>query len=302
MEKLQLLEKRWYQDPGFPCSVLTIRRDKLLFPVHWHDELEMLYAPDCRIEVTIDGECLPLPQGAALIVNSGQLHSARLPEGQHGALQLLVFHPEIWLTGLQDLQLTGLVQSILQGNLFLPTIWLPQDPAATAFLASLTRLICLGRQTFDGQTLAMRGELYLMLAGIVSRQQILAVSDNRISGRHHQAELIRRPIQYIHHHFQQNLKLTELAALANLSESHFSRVFRQVLGQSVVTYINDYRIQQAARMLDGTDARITDIALECGYPNLSYFVRCFRRQFDMTPSAYRRRLSPADRSVRSPAG
>lgn len=289
MEKLLLLEKRWYHHPEFPCSVFRLQSSDLLFQTHWHDEIEWLYAVDCSIEVTIEGKCWTLTPGAAAVVNSGQLHAARMAPGQSGRVHILVFHPDIWLPGLQDITLSQMVRSILSGQLSLPILWTPEDPAAAFFLSSLQRLFDWEQSTDDHRQVAMRGEFYLLLAGLIGEKRLLPAPANDPPGRQHQVELIRKPLQQIQLHYQQDLPVRELAGLANLSESHFSRIFHKVLGQSVVEYLNEYRLRQAARLLDNTDARITDIALECGFPNISYFVRSFKQQYALTPTAYRRR-------------
>ncbi|WP_335582160.1 helix-turn-helix transcriptional regulator [Paenibacillus yonginensis] len=59
-------------------------------------------------------------------------------------------------------------------------------------------------------------------------------------------------------------------------------------GQTPVDYINSYRIRQAAGMLSQTERKISDIALEVGFDNISYFIRVFRKMMKCSPSAFRR--------------
>ena len=57
---------------------------------------------------------------------------------------------------------------------------------------------------------------------------------------------------------------------------------------TIMEYLNRYRIEQAAAMLEETDQKVLDISLECGYENFSYFIRRFRAYKNMTPAAYRK--------------
>jgi AraC family cel operon transcriptional repressor len=75
--------------------------------------------------------------------------------------------------------------------------------------------------------------------------------------------------------------------LAGRSPEHVARVTREWLHETPSNYVNRIRMQHTARQLAMTDAKIMDIALDCGLTNLSHFYRLFRRQFEVTPQAYR---------------
>jgi len=78
-------------------------------------------------------------------------------------------------------------------------------------------------------------------------------------------------------------------AAAGRSHEHVCRQARRYLGLSPTQYVNRIRIQHAAMLLAGTDRALTDIALDCGFENLSYFHRLFRDQYGTTPRGYRLR-------------
>ncbi len=75
--------------------------------------------------------------------------------------------------------------------------------------------------------------------------------------------------------------------LAGRGAEHVARVTRDILHEKPSTVITQLRMQYAARQLAMTDAKIMEIALDCGLTNLSHFYRQFRRQFHITPQAYR---------------
>ncbi len=76
---------------------------------------------------------------------------------------------------------------------------------------------------------------------------------------------------------------------AGRSQAHVCRECRRHLGLSPTQYVNRIRIQHAAMMLSGTAQPISNIALDCGFENLSYFHRLFREQYGTTPRGYRQR-------------
>src|SRR5689334_17863330 len=80
----------------------------------------------------------------------------------------------------------------------------------------------------------------------------------------------------------------KLAAAAGLSERYVNELLYEA-GASFTLRLNELRMRKAAELLGQRDGRISDIAFECGFNDLSYFNRCFRRRFGLTPTAARRK-------------
>jgi AraC-like DNA-binding protein len=80
----------------------------------------------------------------------------------------------------------------------------------------------------------------------------------------------------------------KLAAAARLSERYVNELMYEA-GASFTTRLNELRLRKAAELLAHAKGRISDIAFDCGFNDLSYFNRCFRRRFGLTPSAARGR-------------
>lgn len=95
-------------------------------------------------------------------------------------------------------------------------------------------------------------------------------------------------LEYIRTHYASKLPLSELASVAQMSPEHFCRVFHSVTGRSPIDYVNYYRVECAAELLYYTDESITEIAYRCGFSDLSYFYRIFRRYKGAAPNDYRK--------------
>ncbi len=93
--------------------------------------------------------------------------------------------------------------------------------------------------------------------------------------------------EYISHNYQHEIKLKDVAALANMSRTSFSRFFRQHTGRTLSGYITDIRMGYATRMLVDSEESISEICFLCGYNNMSNFNRTFRRLKGCTPGEYR---------------
>jgi len=94
-------------------------------------------------------------------------------------------------------------------------------------------------------------------------------------------------LDYIDAHLGEDIKLADLASLLDISQYHFSRLFKQSLGVSPYQYLLQQRVARAKHLLKHTDQLITHIALACGFNSHSHLSKQFRQLTGMTPKAYR---------------
>jgi AraC family transcriptional regulator len=100
-------------------------------------------------------------------------------------------------------------------------------------------------------------------------------------------ERILRVLLHIQQHLDEALCLEDLAALAHFSPYHFHRVFRGMVGETLMEYVRRLRLERAAHRLTHGDWPVTRIAFEAGYETHEAFTRAFRAMFADSPSAYR---------------
>lgn len=92
---------------------------------------------------------------------------------------------------------------------------------------------------------------------------------------------------YINENYMYDIKLKDLATIANMSDCAFSRFFKIHTGRTLSDYIIDIRLGYATRMLIDTTQSISEISFQCGYNNISNFNRIFKRKRGCSPSEYR---------------
>lgn len=110
---------------------------------------------------------------------------------------------------------------------------------------------------------------------------------------------LRRVVQAIEDHLPEPLAVAELADIAGLSRTHFTRAFESATGQTPHRFILSRRLARAREMLQATDLDLASIAVRLGFSSHSHLATAFRRAFGTTPSAYRRaRREAADTSQR----
>ena len=97
-------------------------------------------------------------------------------------------------------------------------------------------------------------------------------------------------IKFAQDNLHRNITIKELANQACMSEPNFFRYFKQQYGITPVEYINQQRIAAAAKLLRNTIYSVSDICFACGYNNLNYFLKVFKKSMGITPAHYRKQF------------
>ncbi len=100
-------------------------------------------------------------------------------------------------------------------------------------------------------------------------------------------ERMLRTLDHIHAHLDADVNPAELARLAGFSPHHFHRVFRGMVGESVMGYVRRLRLERAALRLKHGEASVSAVAIDAGYGSHEAFTRAFRDRFGVVPSAFR---------------
>jgi YesN/AraC family two-component response regulator len=103
--------------------------------------------------------------------------------------------------------------------------------------------------------------------------------------------LIRKAIEYIRFHLEQDLSLKTISEAILSSTYELSRKFKKETGQTLTDYINTLRIDEAIYIMENRNLSITDIAYMVGFNDVNYFTKVFKKLTGMTPSTYRKQLS-----------
>lgn len=95
-------------------------------------------------------------------------------------------------------------------------------------------------------------------------------------------------MNYINHHFTEEITVDKIAAELFLNKNYIAHVFKDETGHTLIGYAILLRINRAKILLTKTDKSITQIAAECGYDDFTYFSRQFKKSTNMTPRDYRK--------------
>ena len=102
--------------------------------------------------------------------------------------------------------------------------------------------------------------------------------------------LIYEGVKYINENYASDITPGDCAASIHLSYSYFAKLFRAVMGKTFKEYLTGVRLAKAHNILISTALPITDVAISCGYSNLSYFISEYRKVYGKTPREMRKEV------------
>ncbi len=259
----------YYVDPSHP---------RYEMPFHWHMEHELILVLQGVLRLSVEGEAFELAPGDCMLIADGAIHGGT-PEGCIYECRFLDL--ERFLAGTttcgQRVALLTEGEARLEGKF-------PAGTQAAAIVSQLFQAMETERPGYELTTMGLLWQLWGELLG----QRLLGAAEPGRPRDIRRAQAVKNVLRRIRSSYGQPLTLEDLAAEAALEPKYFCRVFRQITGRTPINYLNYYRVECAAELLCTTQGSITDIALECGFGDVSYFSRMFRRYKGQTPGQYRR--------------
>ncbi len=280
-------ETKVHGTPSFPFAVYWgLIPDWLSgFPLHWHEEMEIISVREGSVNISVGNNEYTVNSGEFLLIHPQMIHAIKQHEDSRGLYVNILFRFSMLESGSNDICREKYLEPIYSRKALMPeyiSLDHPLNPCITPIIIELTDNIDAKR---PGDELRIKGKLYEMMSVIIGYCES---SNNAQVYEDIIFEKLKHSLQYIKENYADNIAIDTMAAVSNYSVSHFSKLFKQLTGASFTQYLKNYRLESAANRLRNEKATISDIALSCGFSNLSYFTRAFYKKYNMTPSQYRR--------------
>jgi len=258
-------------------------------PWHWHEEWEAVIITQGRCLVAAGNHKTVLQAGEGFFIHSGTLHGCWDTDNSGCMFHSIVFHPRLVGGSLDSIFHQQFVQPLLDHpgpELIALKPDIPWQKQALEALEEAWQQCVREDAGFPFRVRNALSELVWILYSHLS-PAVSAVSSRDLRD----ARRIKAMLSCIHSRYGTELDTAAIAASASVSESECLRCFRNTIGTTPIQYLKQYRIQQAARMLTETHEKVSDIAVSCGFQDMSYFTRSFRDQIGLVPTEYRKNAS-----------
>ncbi|MCH4566437.1 AraC family transcriptional regulator [Bacillus sp. ES1-5] len=242
-------------------------------PPHWHRSIEISLVVNGEVFLYVNGQKKKISAGEFIFVNSGDVHEFEKVENTSCAVMMLIISYEFLKEVNEDFDKYrfNIVESVVQKTnlrqIFydLKELVIHSDDLSYIKINSLIYEI-----------------VYILLRYCKVRENI----DNNFQLGNRQKEMIT----YIYKHYNEELKLKDVAKHFYVSEEHFSRMFKKLFGSNFNSFLTRYRLYKAYEDIIRSTSSVQDIAVKHGFPNIKSFISQFKDKYGYTPLQYRKKF------------
>lgn len=234
---------------------------------NWHEDFEVHFYCGGDGEVLLDGERFAVSSGDIVCVNSGNIHCTKTDSQvcYHCLIVRADFCESVGFS-LDELDFSPLVKSDEAKTLFERLLFLHQTEQGGARTAKL---------------------IAALLNLLVCLRENYLVRERQFSP-HSYYKSVKAAILYIRQNYANGLSLDEISKAAYENKFSLLRKFKKATGKTVVQYINEHRIRRVRELiLEGET--VSQAAYACGFNNLSFFTKIFKKHVGISPSEYKKK-------------
>lgn len=275
----ELKEQRKHGPEAMPIKAYTYNAPYGVVPVHchWHDEMELFLVTKGVARVQCENSFFTAKPGTLFFFSSGELHSAVSGDGGEIGFESIVFHPAILCDS--GIIRAKYINPIVSEKIKVPNI-IDFDTEINEKFCQLYQLL----RESSGFAYELKVKALLFDIFYALSPHFTEVGEK--SGK--TGEAMKKAMQYIGENYTSEISTAKLCGIATMSEGHFCRTFKEYTLKTPVEYINSLRVARAMELLNSTDMKIVDVAMETGFNNQSYFIGVFSKFVGTTPAKFRK--------------
>lgn len=263
----------------FPCEFyhLDPEHPRYTMPYHWHTEYEIIRIMKGEFSMILNGMQLAAKEGDLILLPGGMLHG--------GYPKMCVY--ECIVFDMQTLIMQNHLCKRYLDNFVIDNfvIFCVSDEKNMYLTQSADVLFdCMQREP-EGYKLIALGILCQIFGTLLERGLYTKNVETAVDTPH--IRQFKTVLSFIEERYSGSITLDELSRTAGMTPKYFCRFFRQMSRRSPIEYLNYYRIEKACEMLADEDKTIADVAFSCGFNDISYFIKTFKKHKDTTPGKYR---------------
>ena len=254
---------------------------------HWHKEMEIIYIDKGNGLARLNRETLRLKEGDLLIVNSGVLHGIKSDSRHILYYRSVVFDLSFLAGPAGDLCQEKVISLLMENRAEFTHLITPANENYNNIFHLFCEIHKCHKEKPPFYYMKLKGLFYGLFYEMLAGNYIITTD----AEQNRNLLSVKKVLDYISAHYREPLSVKELSGLSNYSEFYFMKLFKQYTGKTAAAYLNDYRLEKAKSLLLHTDASVTDIALDVGFNNTSYFIKKFQEANQLSPHKFRKKMS-----------
>lgn len=263
---------------------------------HWHHTIEIHYISQGSYLFEINLEEYSLQEGDICFLNGEDLHqiTGKNRDTRH---EVLIFDPKILDFSYQDEFEEQVLSPFISRRQILPHVLRTSDEHYEILKPLVLQLMKLSLEKPSGWYVSCKLLLLQMLNIMYDRKMLLAADDMLSAADKLKIDRYKKLVSYMEEHYFEPVSLQDLGDVISCNPQYLCRFFKEITGTSPIQYLISFRIEHACVMLLETTDPVLDISMDCGFENISYFIRKFKQLKGCTPKEYRSRHSTPHGSI-----
>ncbi len=307
IDDAQLLDEVRYYEPNeelplfadHPISLITPILARRIDPaapdfkgntLHKHCEFEFITVLSGSISLNFGDMSIHVGAGGGICIKRGVPHMIEADSGQPTELELVHFHHSVLFGTTISMLGSKNLFGILHNSAYRYSLYDPKDPDDAAILKRAHDVYAYMNSDLRAGELRAISALYdIWGMDMENRIDITVMPLTKQQALDNQR--IAKATEYISEHYAEDILLSDISKVCDVSDSECCRTFQRALHSSPIDYINRYRVFTAAEILtnDVNNTPMSDIALMVGFNYASYFNKTFKRYIGITPMQYRKK-------------
>nr|WP_304059328.1 AraC family transcriptional regulator [Enterocloster clostridioformis] len=279
MHYLDYNENKQHGTLDFPIEYYHVNEHhpRYNMPFHWHKELEIIRIQEGVLFLKLDDEEIEAKSGDIIFVNEGVIHGG-MP--QNCIYECIVFDIQRLLMHTDTCKYY--IRQLTKHHLMVQNHFTRENQSLYRIIDHLFTSM---QHDEPGSELITMGTLFETF-GIIYQKKLYqdAVEDKKSSIKMMQLKPV---LEYIDINYSQAISLDDLSRIAGMSPKYFCRYFHSVIHTTPIDYLNYYRIERACYELSATDLTVSEVAYRCGFADVCYFIKMFKKYKGITPRHYR---------------
>lgn len=280
-------ESGMHGDAEFPIAVYHADVTNNFVSWHWHEELEFGFVVEGSVLIECGKNKHILNKGDIYFINSNTLHAMfKAGSGTKSAFRSVVVGGSI-VGGKEDSVFHRKYLAPITGSSVIrELIFTAKDSSYSKILGRLTNIWNAENIKIPDHELIVRNELSELFRILIhlSKKNMESQPSASIA----QETRLRDILLFIHDHYAEKITLEDMAEAAFISKSEVLRCFKNITGQSPFEYLKNYRLRNAAYMIQNTSEPINTICGLCGFDDHSYFSKAFKAVYGCSPRDFKK--------------
>lgn len=279
-------EKHFNNVSDFPFLIIECENnvsmpDLIKVEKHYHEEFEIGYFFKGDAIYEIDGIPYKIDGEHITFTKQNAVHSSHIYNTKHLDLTVFLFNLSILEGNVNDYCSNSYITPLIKNLVEIPYFISNTHPNFEELKEILLKLRDINREKYQFFELDIKSLLTQFFSLLYKSNIIKRTEKNKISKK------IDIATQYIHDNYKKNISRHDILILLKISDSQLTKLFKSNFNLTFTEYLNNYRLIQSALLLNSTNLSITEICFECGFNDLTYYSRIFKKRYSITPSKYR---------------